>query len=140
MKNPKILRRIKNIVKKRLSTKSPAENRIRSVDTYKSVTIIRLTGSVTSETLQDVRGEFRLKTKDREIKNILFDLKEVTETDTSGIAALIDLFRVMKTRQRGDKIGLINVPKKIKNLFVISKAKEFFKEYPSEEKALRALE
>jgi anti-anti-sigma regulatory factor len=101
---------------------------------------VRLTGRITAETLQDARGEFRLKTKGKEIKNILFDLDDVTETDTSGIAALIDLFRVMKTRQRGDRIGLINVPKKIKNLFLVSKAKEFFKEYPSEEKALKALE
>ena len=101
---------------------------------------MRLKGRITAETLQDARSEFSVKTKGKEIKNILFDLKEVTETDTSGIAVLIDLFRIMKTRQMGDKIALINVPKKIKNLFIVSKAKEFFKTYPSEEKAIKALE
>lgn len=140
MKTPKIIRKIKGVVKRRLGRKRVTESHIRSLDCYKGVTIVRLMGSITSEALEDVRTEFRSKTKDLETKNILFDLKEVTETDTSGIAALIDLFRVMKTRQRGDNIGLINVPKKIKNLFVISKAKEFFKEYPSEEKAIKALE
>ena len=140
MKNPKIIKKIKSIVRERLSPGSPPESHIRSVDSYKGVTVVRLTGSITAETLHDARSEFSAKTKDKETKNILFDLKEVAETDTSGIAALIDLFKVMKARQRGDKIGLINVPKKIKNLFVISKAKEFFKEYPSEERAIKALE
>jgi len=140
MRRPKILRKIKNIVKEQLTPNPPAEIYIKSVDYYKGVTVVRLTGSITSETLHDVRSEFSLKTKDKEVKNILFNLKEVTETDTSGIAALIDLFRVMKASQKGDKIGLINVPKKIKNLFVISKAKEFFKEYPSEERAIKALQ
>ena len=139
MKRPKIIRKIKSIVKERLAPNPPTETHIKSVDSYKGVTIIRLIDSITSQTLQNARSEFSAKTKNKEIKNILFDLKEVTDTDTSGIAALIDLFRVMKTRQKGDKIGLINVPKKIKNLFMISKAKDFFKEYPSEEKAIKAL-
>lgn len=140
MKKPKIMRKIKNIVREHLALGPPPESHIESVDNNKGVIIIRLKGSITAETLQDVRNEFSLKTRDKEIKNILFDLKDVSETDTSGIAALIDLFRVMKTSQRGDRIGLINVPKKIKNLFVISKAKEFFKEYSSEEKAIKVLE
>jgi len=140
MRRPKILRKIRSMVKEHLAPNPPAEIHIKSIDSYKGVTVVRLTGRITAETLQDARGEFRLKTKGKEIKNILFDLGDVTETDTSGIAALIDLFRVMKTRQRGDRIGLINVPKKIKNLFLVSKAKEFFKEYTSEEKALKALE
>ncbi|MBU4488263.1 MAG: STAS domain-containing protein [Candidatus Omnitrophica bacterium] len=140
MRRPKILRKIKSIVKKRLAPNPPAETHIKSIGSYKSVTIIRLMGSITSQTIHNARSEFSAKTKNKKIKNILFDLKEVTETDTSGIAVLIDLFRVMKTRQMGDKIGLINVPKKIKNLFLISKAKGFFKGYPSEEKAIKALE
>ena len=140
MRRPKILRKIRSIVKERLSPKPPKDTYIKTIDSYKGVTVIRLKGMITSQTLEDARAEFRQKTKDLKIKNILFDLKEVKETDTSGIAVLIDLFRVMKTRQMGDKIALIDVPKKIKDLFVISKAKEFFKTYPSEEKAIKALE
>ncbi len=140
MRRPKILLKIRSIVKERLTPKPPEETYIKTIDSYKGVTVIRLKGSITSQTLEDARSEFRSKTKDLKIKNILFDLKLVTETDTSGIAVLIDLFRVMKTRQMGDKIALINVPKKIKDLFVISKAKEFFKTYPSEAKAIKALE
>ena len=140
MRRSKIIRKIKSMVKKRLSPKPPKDSYIKTIDSYKSVTVIRLKGSITSQTLEDARAEFRSKTKDLKIKNILFDLKEVEGTDTSGIAVLVDLTRVMKTRQMGDKIALINVPKKIKNLFVISKAKGFFKTYPSVEKAIKALE
>ncbi len=140
MRRPKILRKIKAIVKDHLAPKPPKDSYIKTIDSYKGVTVIRLKGGITSETLEDARSEFRRRTKDLKIKNILFDLKDVTETDTSGIAVLIDLFRVMKTRQMGNKIALINVPKKIKDLFIISKAKEFFKTYPTEKGAIKALE
>ena len=112
---------------------------IKHIEFYKGITIIRLRGDITFETLKAVQAEFALKTKGKVIKNILFDTKEVSESDTSGIAALIDLFKYMKTHQTGDKIGLINVPSKIKNLLAISKTQSLFNEYLSKEEAIENL-
>lgn len=102
--------------------------------------IIQLTGSINFETLKIAQKEFAEKTKEKTIKNILFDLKEVSGTDTSGIAALIDLFRYMRANQAGDRVGLINVSSRIRNLFTISKTQPLFTEYPSETEAIKALE
>lgn len=119
--------------------KDPAQEHIRSIEYHSDIAIIRLQGKITFETLKATQEEFALKTKGKSIKNILFDLKNVPGSDTSGIAALIDLFKYMKTHQAGDKIGLINVPLIIKNLLAISKTQPLFNEYSSEEKAIENL-
>ena len=112
---------------------------IASIDSYKGVTIVRFAGSVTFANLASAQAEWRAKTKGKAVKNILFDLKEVSDTDTTGIAALIDLFRYMHTHQTGDKIGLINLSQEIKDLMVITRTTPLFREYSSEEKALTDL-
>lgn len=118
---------------------SNSSNHIGSLDFSTGVTIVRLRGNITFDTLKATQDEFASKTKSKNIKNILFDLKDVSATDTSGIAALIDLFKYMKARQAGDRIGLINVSAKVKDLFIISKTQSLFNEYPSEEDALENL-
>ena len=112
---------------------------ITSIDSYKGVTIVRFAGSITFANLASAQAEWRAKTKGRAIKNILFDLKEVSATDTSGLAALIDLLKHMKSRQAGDKIGLINLSREIKDLLEISKIAPLFTEYSSEEEAITDL-
>jgi len=112
---------------------------ITSIDSYKGVTIVRLRGSITFDNLPSAQAEWRAKTKGKTIKNILFDLKEVSETDTSGLAALIDLLKHMKSRQAEGRIGLVNVSQEIKSLFSIAKIEPLFREYPSEEEALTDL-
>ena len=82
---------------------------IKEINFYKDVTVVRLIGGVTYHNLKSIQDEFALKTKGKIIKNILFDIKEVPETDTSGVAVLIDLLKYMKAHQAGDKIGLVNV-------------------------------
>ena len=113
---------------------------IKTIDSYKGVTIVRLAGSVTFDNLSSAQAEFRSKMADRPVKNILFDMKEVSDTDSSGLAALVDLLKYMKLHRTGDKIGLINVPDKIKALLAISKTEPLFKEYSSEETAISGLQ
>lgn len=112
---------------------------IKEIEFYKGVTIVRLIGGVTYNNLKPIQDEFALKTKGKKIKNILFDIKDVPEADTSGVAALIDLLRYMKTHQTGDRVGLVNVSPNVKNLLAISKTQPLFNEYPSEEEAIENL-
>ena len=58
-----------------------------------NLTVIKLSKSITFSNLNDVQKEFADATKNINIKNILFDLKEVSQTDSTGIAGLIDLLR-----------------------------------------------
>ncbi len=113
---------------------------IKTIDSYKGVTIVRLAGSVTFDNLSSTQLEFRSKMAGRPVKNILFDIKDVSGTDSSGLAALIDLLKYMKKHQTGGKIGLINVPDRIRALFTISKTEPLFMEYPSEETAITGLQ
>lgn len=113
---------------------------IKSLEFYKGVTIVRITGSVTLDNLAEAHAEYKAKLKDKPVKNILFDLKEVSDVDTSSLAALIDLFKYMKTHQTGEKIGLINISKKMKDILTISKTEKLFHIYPTEEKAVKGLE
>ena len=117
---------------------SPQEA-IKTVDFYKGVTIVRLAGSVTLDNLKPAQEEFRSKLADRPVKNILFDMNGVSDADSSGLAALVDLLKYMKLHRTGDKIGLINVPDKVKALLTISKTEPLFTEYLSEESAITGL-
>jgi len=115
------------------------EEHIKGVAFNEGVTIIRLAGSINYDNLKVIQDEFAAKTNGKKVENILFDVGEVADADTAGVAALIDLLRYMKTHQAGDKIGLINVSVKIKNLLSISKTQPLFNEYPSEEEAIKNL-
>ena len=112
---------------------------IKSLESYKGVTIVRITGSVTSANLSEAQTEYKAQLKDKPVKSILFDLEEVSDVDTSSLAALIDLLKYMRANQTGEKIGLINISKKMKDLLDVSKTAPLFKEYPSEEEAIAGL-
>ncbi|MDP2923715.1 MAG: STAS domain-containing protein [Candidatus Omnitrophota bacterium] len=115
------------------------ENHIEIVESQQNVTIVRLCGNVTFANLMQVRDEFIRKTAGIKVKNILFDLKAVERTDSSGLAILINLFKHMKETGAGEKIGLINLSSKMKDLIEISKVQNLFKEYTSERRAINAL-
>ena len=101
--------------------------------------IVKLTKSITFQNLSDVQKEFAEATKGRNIKNILFDLKEVSQTDSSGIAGLVDLLRYMKSQHNDGKVGLVNLSENMKALLAISKAESIFKIYLSTDDAIRDL-
>ena len=112
---------------------------IEGIEFEEGVAVVRLIGSITVETLETAQEEFRSKTKGRNIKSILFDLKDVSHTDSSGIAALVDLLKYMKTHQTGGKIGLVNFSSEIMSLLEILKADPLFMEFQSKEEAIAHL-
>lgn len=119
--------------------KSKKRKYIKSIVFQKGVTIIRLRGDFTVDNLDFVQNEFTERTKGKNLKNILFDLEEVSDADSSSVALLIDLFRLMQEQEKAVRIGLINVSKKIKSLLTISRTAALFKEYRSEISAINDL-
>ena len=113
---------------------------IKEVTHSGNTTIVKLAESITFGNLRDVQSEFSNVTKNKNIKNILFDLKDVSQTDSSGIAGLVDLLRYMKNHQNRGKVGLINLSENMKALLTISKTNSIFKVYPSMDEAIRDLE
>ncbi len=104
---------------------------IKEISYSDKITIVKLSKNITFQSLAEVQKEFAEATKDKSVKNILFDLKDVSQTDSSGVAGLIDLLRYMRGHQNSGKVGLLNLSENMKALLSISKVESIFKVYSS---------
>lgn len=68
---------------------------------------------------------------------LVFDFKEVTGMDSSGLGALMKVYSDI--HPRGGKIAVINVNKHVKNLIVMARLITVFKSFESEDDAVAAL-
>ena len=68
---------------------------------------------------------------------LVFDFKEVTGMDSSGLGVLMKVYSDIYPQ--GGKIGVINVNKRVKNLIVMARLITVFKNFESEDDALAAL-
>ncbi len=68
---------------------------------------------------------------------LLFDFKEVTGMDSSGLGVLMKVYS--KIHSHGGKMAVINVNKQVKNLIVMARLITVFKNFESEDDALAAL-
>ena len=112
---------------------------IKDIKQSGKLTILKLEKSITFNNLKEVQNEYAEITKGRNIQNSLFDLGNVSGTDTSGIAALVDLLRYMKSHHNDGKVGLVNLSENMKSLLTISKVDSIFKIYLSTDDAIREL-
>lgn len=112
---------------------------IKEINHSGNITILKLAKSITFSNLKDVQSEFADVTKNKDIKNILFDLKDVSQTDSAGIAGLVDLLRYMKSHQNSGKVALLNLSESMKSLLAISRVESIFKVYSSLEEAQKDL-
>ncbi len=80
-----------------------------------------------AETLADVPSPPR----------VVFDFKEVTGMDSSGLGALMKVYSDI--RPHGGKIAVINVNKHVKNLIVMARLITVFKSFENEDEAVAAL-
>ena len=68
---------------------------------------------------------------------LLFDFKEVTGMDSSGLGVLMKIYS--EIHPQGGKIAVINVNKHVKNLIVMARLITVFKSFESEDDAVAAL-
>ena len=102
------------------------------------VIIFRLSGRIVSPGIKEISETVEeTLTASASPPRLVFDFKEVTQIDSSGLGAL------MKTHAdiypRGGEIAVINVNKHVKNLIVMARLITFFKSFESENDAVDAL-
>ena len=70
------------------------------------------------------------------VKNILFNLAQVSYVDSAGLGAIVSAYTTV-TRE-GGSLKLANVTKKLQDLLSITKLLTVFETFDSEDEALRS--
>lgn len=106
--------------------------------TIGDVTLLDLIGKVTigegSVQLRDAVSRLLDSGRNR----IVLNLGGVTYVDSSGIGELVSRFTT--TKNTGGKLKLLNLPKKIKDLLMITKLLTVFEIYEDEQSALESFQ
>lgn len=102
------------------------------------VTVLELTGKITigegSVQLRDAVSQLLEAGRNR----IILNLGGVSYVDSSGIGELVS--RYTTTKNTGGKLKLLNLPKKIKDLLMITKLLTVFEIYEDEQSALESFQ
>ena len=109
-----------------------------TVSEKEGVTVFRLSGRIIAPGVQEVSRtvEETLAVLSSPPK-LVFDFKDVTGMDSSGLGVLMKVYADIYPR--GGEIAVINVNKHVKNLIVMARLITVFKNFESEEDAVAAL-
>ena len=101
------------------------------------LTIIRLNGDLSSESVKCLSNNIKAEMKDIFDRNILLDFKRVKDTDSSTLAYLISLLSKLQVQHR--KLGIINTSEHLDNYITIGRVGQLIHRYDNEKAALIAL-
>ncbi len=82
-----------------------------------------LEGDLDINTVREFQDEILKQYKDKD-KDIVFDLKKLDYIDSTGLGAIITVFKEVK--EKGKKLSIINAKKNIKKLFYITELDSLF--------------
>lgn len=82
-----------------------------------------LEGDLDINTVREFQDEVLKQYKDKD-KDIVFDLKKLDYIDSTGLGAIITVFKEVK--EKGRKLSIINAKKNIKKLFYITELDSLF--------------
>ncbi len=114
-------------------------NIFRNIEEHGELTIMEMHGVVTYANLNEVQMEYAAISKERNIKNVVFDVGGVDKADSTSVAAIIDLMKQMKIKNSGGQVGLMGLSGEMKSLIHISKVEAIITEYHSRTDAIEAL-
>ena len=109
-----------------------------NVSKKEEVIIFRLSGKIISPGIEEIS-----KTMEETLAahasppRLLFDFKEVTGIDSSGLGTLMKIYADIHPRD--GKIAIINTNKRIKNLIIMARLITIFKSFENEDDAIAAL-
>lgn len=84
---------------------------------------IFLEGDLDINTVREFQDDVLNKYKDLD-KDIVFDLKNLDYIDSTGLGAIISVFK--EVQEKGRKLSIINAKKNIKKLFYITELDSLF--------------
>ncbi|MBM7555264.1 STAS domain-containing protein [Halanaerobacter jeridensis] len=104
---------------------------------------------ITSNLIVRINGNFDLHTAEyfkkqissylkKEINNLILDLQSIDVIDSSGIGAILSIYK--KIKKRGGKIVIININPTLKRIFELSGLLNIIKVYSSQREALEKLQ
>ena len=109
-----------------------------SVSEREGVLIFRLSGRIISQNATEVSETIEEALASHSSSpNLVFDLKQVTAMDSSGLGVMIKTESII--RPHNGQIAVINVNKRVKNLIVMAHLITVFKNFESEDDAVAAL-
>lgn len=115
--------------------KRPRAKMLAQVEKINAVTVLALDGEINVTNSMKLR-EVLIKITKEGLNKVLVDFAKVAFIDSSGLAVLIEMFQLLK--EKGGKLVLCNVNKKIRGIFEITKVHKLIAIYENREAALRA--
>ena len=110
-----------------------------TVSEREGVVIFKLSGRMITPSIREIPETVAEALAERTSPPLLvFDFKEVTGMDSSGLGALMKVYADI--RPQGGKIAVINVNKHVKNLIVMARLITVFKSFENEDDAVTALQ
>ncbi len=109
------------------------------VDDIDGVRTVRLTGAIDHDIGAEVKqanASFE-KSKDVFHRSVLLDFRDVTHTDSSTVAFLVDALR--RRVASNARVGLLNPSQSLLSALEIARTRELFDVFDSEEEALASL-
>lgn len=102
------------------------------------VIIFKLDGRIIAPDVQEISDTVQNTLSElEEPPRLVFDFKDVTSMDSSGLGALMRIYADI--HPRGGTIAVINVNKHVKNLIVMARLITVFRNFDSEDEAVWAL-
>ena len=109
-----------------------------TVSKKEGVVIFRLMGRMISPGIKEISETVAEALADLAAPpKLVFDFKDVTGMDSSGLGALMKVYSDI--HPRGGQIAVINVNKHVKNLIVMARLITVFRNFESEDDAVAAL-
>jgi anti-anti-sigma factor len=102
------------------------------------VFIFQLEGRIIAPDIQELTDTVQnTLSQINDAPKLVFDFKDVTGMDSSGLGALMKIYADI--HPRGGSIAVINVNKHVKNLIVMARLITVFRNFENEEEAVLAL-
>jgi anti-sigma B factor antagonist len=104
------------------ATPIPISDLILEAVTTPEEILVRCSGRITSSTSDSFQTKVRSLIP--ETKSVVLDLTDVSQIDSSGLGALVSVY--MSAKRRGCELKLINLSRRLQELFRITKLSSVF--------------
>lgn len=106
------------------------------VEKRNGISIFRIVGDIDMDTSPDIKKTFSRLMANKSKSKIVINLKEVAYIDSSGLATLIEILKILRASE--SRLKLTNLSDKVKGLFEITKLDKLFDISAEEENALNS--